>query len=182
MGLRNTSIEYGALAKALHWIVALGIFVLIYYGLLQDDMDKGAARDEVRFIHASIALAVFVLMSLRVAWRFLNPVPEHPAGTPAPQKLAADLVHWGLYVVVFVQLLSGMLIVATGGKPLPFFGLFSIPLPVAENHDLHEVFEEVHEVTWILLAVLVAAHVLGALYNHFALKNDVLRRMTHGVK
>jgi cytochrome b561 len=29
---------------------------------------------------------------------------------------------------------------------------------------------------------LIVLHILGALYNHFVAKNDVLRRMTHGVK
>ena len=73
------------------------------------------------------------------------------------------------------------MVVATNGKPLPFFGLFSVPLPVAENHDAHEFWEEVHEVAWVVLAVLIAVHIVGALHNHFILKNDVLRRMTHGV-
>jgi len=36
----------------------------------------------------------------------------------------------------------------------------------------------VHEVLWIPVVVLLVIHVLGALYNHFVLKNDVLRRMT----
>jgi cytochrome b561 len=35
MGLKNTSAEYGALAKALHWLVAIGLFALIYLGLEQ---------------------------------------------------------------------------------------------------------------------------------------------------
>jgi len=65
---------------------------------------------------------------------------------------------------------------------LPVFGLFSIPLPVAEDHDAHEFWEEVHEFVWKPLAALVVLHILGALYNHFVVKNDVLRRMTHGVK
>jgi len=91
-------------------------------------------------------------------------------------------VHWGLYVAVFVQLISGGMTVATGGKALPFFGLFSIPLPVAENHDNHEFWEEIHEFAWKIVAVLLVVHVLGAIYNHFIAKNDVVRRMTIGLR
>jgi len=181
MGLRNTSLEYGAVAKLLHWLVAIGIFVLIWLGLEQSGLERGPERDEIRFIHASIALAVFVLMSIRILWRFANEVPAHPAGMPEIQKIVAGLVHWGLYVTISVQLVSGAMTIATNGSPLPFFGLFSVPLPVPENHDMHEFWEEVHEPTWIAVAVLVAIHVLGALYNHFIARNDVLRRMTHGV-
>ena len=67
-----------------------------------------------------------------------------------------------------------------GGKPLAFFGLLSIPLPVAKDHDAHELWEEVHEAGWMAITALVAVHVLAALYHHFVLKNDVLNRMTVG--
>ena len=182
MTLRNTTTEFGSLAKSLHWLVAIGIFVLIWIGLMQADMERGAERDQIRFIHGSIALAVFFLMTLRIAWRFMNDVPAHPDGMPAWQRVSASLVHWGLYLVVFVQLVSGGMAVATGGKALPFFGLFSIPLPVAEDHDTHEFWEEVHEFSWKILAALLIVHVLGAIYNHFVAKNDVLRRMTVGTR
>lgn len=182
MALRNTTVEFGALAKALHWLVAVGLFTLLYLGLEQSGMERGPEKSEIRFIHASIALAVFFLMTIRIAWRFMNEVPRHPESTAAWQRLVATAVHWGLYAAVFVQLISGGMTVATGGRALPFFGLFSIPLPVAESEDNHHFWEEVHEFAWRVVATLVVIHVLAALYNHFVAKNNVLRRMTVGVK
>jgi len=180
MALRNTTEEFGTLAKVLHWLVAIGILALIYLGLEQSGMERGDAKTQIRFIHGSIALAVFSLMTLRIVWRFMNDVPGHPEGMPGWQKLSASVVHWGLYLFVFVQLVSGGMTVATGGKALPFFGLFSIPLPVAEDHDNHEFWEEIHEFSWKIVAALLVVHVVGAIYNHFIAKNDVLRRMTVG--
>jgi len=182
MALGNTQLEYGSLAKWLHWLVAIGIFVLLYLGLEQSDMERGADRDAIRALHGSIALLVLTLMTVRIVWRFMNEVPAHPEGMPGWQRAAATLVHWGIYISVYAQLFAGALIVATGGKPLPFFSLFSIPLPVAENRANHEFWEEVHEFTWMIIAVLLVLHVLAALYNHFIAKNDVLRRMTAGVR
>lgn len=182
MGLRNTATEFGTLAKALHWLVTIGIFVLIYLGLEQSGMERGPEKDEIRFIHGSIALVVLFLMTIRIIWRWMNEVPAHPDGMAPWQRLSATAVHWGLIVAVFTQLTAGAMIVATAGKGLPFFGLFSIPLPVVENHDNHEWWEEVHEFVWIPIAVLITIHILGALYNHFIAKNDVLRRMTLGMK
>jgi cytochrome b561 len=101
---------------------------------------------------------------------------------PAWQRVISSLVHWGLYFAVFVQLTAGAMVVATGGKGLPVFGFFSIPLPVEQNRENHEWWEEIHEFMWKPLAALLVLHVLGALYNHFVVKNDVLRRMTVGVK
>ena len=180
MALGNTRLEYGAVAKWLHWLVALGIVALVTLGLLQSDMDSGPQRTAIRELHGSIALLVLALMILRLAWRWTNVTPAHPPGVPGWQRASAALVHAAIYVAVFTQLASGALAVATGGKPLAFFGLFSIPLPVSEDHDNHELLEEVHEAGWMLLAALVAVHVLAALYHHFILKNDVLKRMTVG--
>jgi len=180
VALRNTNEEFGALAKALHWLVAIGMCALIYLGLEQAGMERGDAKSQIRFIHGSIALGVFFLMTLRIAWRFMNDVPGHPDNMPAWQRLSAGLVHWGLYIMIFVQLVSGSMTVATGGRALPFFGLFSIPLPVVESRDDHEFWEEIHEFAWKIVAALIVVHIVGAIYNHFIAKNDVLRRMTVG--
>jgi cytochrome b561 len=182
VALRNTTTEFGSLAKALHWLVAAGLLVLIYLGLEQAGMERGPDKEEIRFIHASIAMTVLFLMTVRIVWRFLNDIPAHPDGMAKWQRLTASVVHWGLYAAVFLQLVSGGMTVATGGKALPFFGLFSIPLPVTENRDAHEFWEEIHEFAWRIVAVLIVIHVLGAVYNHFIAKNDVLRRMTVGLK
>ena len=182
MALGNSSSTYGSLARTLHWLVAIGIFALIYLGLEQSEMDRGDERDRIRFIHASIATVVLFLMTVRIVWRFMNEVPAHPENMPAWQRLTATIVHWGLYLTVFAQLFAGAMVVGTGGKGLPVFGLFTIPLPVAENHDAHEFWEEVHEFIWVPIAVLIAVHVLAALYNHFIARNDVLRRMTTGIR
>ncbi len=182
MTLRNTTSEFGSLAKSLHWLVAAGICALVYLGLQQAGMERGPEKSEIRFIHGSIALAVFFLMTIRIVWRFMNEPPAHPEGTPAWQRLTATVVHWGLYAAVFVQLIAGGMTVATGGRSLPFFGLFSIPLPVAEDSDSHHFWEEIHEFAWRIVALLVIVHILAAIYHHFVAKNDVLRRMTVGLK
>jgi cytochrome b561 len=180
VALRNTSERWGTPAKLLHWLVAIGLCALIYYGLLQADMERGPEKLAVRETHASLALLVFMLMSVRLAWRFVNETPAHPHGTPGWQRAASGLVHWGLYLFVFLQIFAGSMTVATGGRPLPFFGLFTVPLPVAEDADAHHFWEEVHEFAWVIIAALIVVHVAAALYDHFVLKNDVLRRMTHG--
>ena len=182
MGLRNTNIEYGSLAKALHWLVAIGLFALIYLGLEQAGMERGDEKSRIRFIHASIAAIILVLMTIRIVWRFMNDVPAHPADMPAWQRMSSSVVHWGLYLTVFAQLMAGAMVVGTGGKGIPVFGLFTIPVPVTENHDAHEWWEEIHEFVWKPVAALLIVHILAALYNHFIVKNDVVRRMTIGVK
>lgn len=182
MGLKNTSAEYGTLAKALHWLVAIGLFALIYLGLEQAGMERGDEKSRIRFIHASIAAITLMLMTVRIIWRFMNESPAHPDGMAGWQKVSSSIVHWGLYITVFAQLIAGALMAGTGGNGIPVFGFFSIPIPVAEDHDAHEWWEEVHEFAWKPIAALLIVHILGALYNHFIVKNDVVRRMTVGLK
>lgn len=182
MGLKNTTAEYGTLAKALHWLVAIGLIALIYLGIEQSGMPRGDEKSYIRFIHGSIATIVLALMTVRIIWRFMSETPAHPGGMPGWQKLSSSIVHWGLYIAVFVQLTAGAFVVGTGGRGLPVFGLFTIPLPIAENRENHEWWEGIHEFVWKPLLVLLVIHVLGALYNHFIVKNDVVRRMTVGIK
>ena len=182
MAIKNSELEYGSLAKALHWLIAIGIFALLYLGIEQSGMERGDEKNYIRFVHGSIATVVLALMTIRIVWRSMGQTPAHPATMPAWQAMTSSLVHWGLYIGVFVQLTAGAMVVATGGKGLPVFGFFSIPLPVAESRDAHEWWEGVHEFMWKPLAALIVLHILGALYNHFIVKNDVLKRMTVGVK
>ena len=180
MAMRNTATEWGWIAKSLHWLIAIGIFWLIWLGLEQADMERGPEKLAARATHASWALLILVLMTVRLVWRATNPTPAHPDGTPGWQRASATFVHWAIYIAVFTQLIAGAMTTATGDKPLPFFGLFSLPLPIAEDEDAHHFWEEVHEFAWKPLAALIAVHFAAALYNHFVRKNDVLRRMTAG--
>ncbi len=182
MGLGNTSTEFGALAKTLHWLVAIGIFALLYLGLQQSGMERGDERSGIRFIHASIATIILLLMTIRIVWRIMHDVPGHADGMAAWQRMTSTVVHWGLYAAIFMQLLAGAMIRGTAGSGLPVFGLIEIPIPVAESRESHEWWEEIHEFTWKPIAALITLHILGALYNHFILKNNVVRRMTVGVK
>lgn len=177
MEIRNTATTWGGPAKALHWIIAIGVFILIYLGLEQAGMGPGDEKSEIRFIHASIATVLLILMTIRVVWRFMNSTPAHPDAMPVWQRMMASLVHWGLYITVFGQLIAGAMMSGTAGRGLPLFNRVSIPLPIAKSEEGHEFWEEVHEFAWKPLAAIIAIHILAALYNHFVLKNDVLKRM-----
>jgi cytochrome b561 len=88
MALSNTSSQYGSLAKALHWLVAIGIFWLIYLGLEQAGMERGEAKSAIRATQASWAVLVLTLMTIRIIWKFMNETPAHAADMPGWQRLA----------------------------------------------------------------------------------------------
>ena len=53
---------------------------------------------------------------------------------------------------------------------------------VAENHDLHETFEEAHELLFWALTATALGHALAAVYHHVFLKDATLARMLPGNK
>jgi cytochrome b561 len=178
MALRNTKESYGWLAKLLHWVIALLLVGLVYAGLTFNGMERGPDRTELAALHKSMALLTLLLITVRLVWKFMNTRPVVPTGTPAWQKTAATLTHWLLYAAVYFQLTAGIL--ASGQRPIGFFGLFEIPPFLQENEEQHELFESLHGWGWKILAGLVTLHLLAALYHHIKLKDDVLRRMTTG--
>jgi cytochrome b561 len=151
---------------------------LVYAGLTFNGMERGPERTELAALHKSMALLTLLLMTVRLAWKFMNARPAEPPGTPGWQKSAATLTHWLLYAAVYFQLTAGILV--SGQRPIGFFGLFEIPPLLEQNEEQHELFEGLHAWGWKILAGLVALHVLAALYHHIKLKDDVLRRMTAG--
>jgi cytochrome b561 len=178
VAIRNTTETYGAIAKLLHWAIVLLLVGMVAAGLTFTEMERGDARTQIALLHKSIGLLVLLLMTARLLWKLVNPTPAATAGTPGWQKTAAALTHWALYAAVYFQLLAGILV--SGQRPIAFFGLFEFGPLLAENEQQHELFEELHETGWVIIAVLTGVHVLAALYHHFVKKDDVLRRMTTG--
>ena len=178
MGLRNTSDSYGWLARLLHWSIAILLVGLVWAGLTFNGMERGPDRSELAGLHKSFALLLLILMSVRLVWRLMNPRPEDPPGMPIWQRTASLIAHWAMYAAVFFQLVIGLLV--SGERPIGFFGLFEFGPFLDRNEEMHELFEELHEAGWIVLAVLVGVHVLAGLYHHFVMKDNVLKRMTTG--
>jgi len=55
--------------------------------------------------------------------------------------------------------------------------LYELPTLLDKDPSLAEFFRDAHGIVWILLLVAVIVHAGGALYHHFIVKDDVLRRM-----
>ena len=83
------------------------------------------------------------------------------------------------YLLMIGLPFTGWLVTSTAGRGVDFFGLFPVaPLPVARDHDAHEMWEEVHEwLGWAMIALIVL-HVAGALKHHFEGHRQVIGRMS----
>lgn len=175
--LRNSKERFGAVAQVFHWGIFL-LFVSLYVvAEMMEDAPKGPEKRALYDLHKSIGISVLFVVFLRLSWRLANPVPE-PSGLVSKwMEKAASVSHFLLYAVMFLMPLSGYLMSVSGGHDVGWFGLFELPSLLGKNEGLHELTEGFHGVMAAVILVLVAIHLLAALWHHFIVKDNVLRRM-----
>ncbi len=177
MPLLNTPRSYGSLAKLLHWGIVALILVQFYLAESADELPDGAEKLAVIARHKSLGVLLLALAVLRIGWKLANRGRPMPAGSGVLRKAAAA-GHGLLYLLLLAQPISGWAMASAAGAPVAFFGRFALPALAPQNRALHERLGDVHETLFWVLAAVAALHAAAALYHHFALKDDVLKRMS----
>ena len=178
MPLRNSAEAYGSLAKFRHWSIV--VLVVSQWFLVEAAEEAGKDTPERAALmgwHISSGMLVLLLAVARIVWKVAEGGRPAPLGEVVWQRKAAAAGHGILYLLILLQPISGWLVVSTGGRPIDFFGWFAFPALAAKNHELHETLEAVHETLFDALVVVAVVHIAAALYHHFLLKDDTLRRM-----
>jgi cytochrome b561 len=176
----NSTTTWGWPAKALHWIGAAIILVLLVHGWWMTHMTPRPDRVANYAWHAALGYDLLALIVLRIVWRWLNAVPELPADLKSWERLAAHVGHISLYVLMFVVALTGWMVATTFRVPMTkdLLGIEVPPIVTAVDRSVRQWIEESHMVLAYLLAAVVLIHLIGALRHHIIKRNDVLRRMT----
>ena len=68
MQWRNSAEKYGAVAKTLHWLIALVIFGMIGLGLYMEDLPRGPQQYEFIQLHKSFGITLLALVVLSTVW------------------------------------------------------------------------------------------------------------------
>lgn len=176
MALQNTQASYGWPAKALHWGMALLLISLVALGLYMSDLPRGEGKSTLIRLHASSGLLALMLLTMRFGWKLVNVSPE-PMSKVKWQAHFSQLVHFSLYAIVAVQVVTGAMSLMTVGWDLPFYDLFSISTPFERDIERHHFWEELHELSWNGFAILMLMHLAATLYHQFIKKVNVLKRI-----
>ena len=96
---------------------------------------------------------------------------------PRSHKIAAAATHGLLYVTLFAFPVTGYISLAARGRDISIFGLFDLPQLVERSRLLSANSRDLHDYGQYAFYALVALHVAAALYHHFIVKDDILRRM-----
>jgi cytochrome b561 len=181
--ISNSTTSWGWAAKALHWIGAAAILVLLAHGCWMTHMTPRPERLANYAWHSALGYDLLALTVLRVLWRWFNPVPELPSGLKRWERIAAHVGHISLYVLMFVVSVTGWLVATTFRAPMTkdLFGINVPALVTVVDRSVRQWLEESHMLLAYLLAAVVVVHILGALRHHVFKRNTVLRRMTWGM-
>jgi len=180
----NSTAKWGWLAKALHWLGALIILLLLGHGWWMTHLALRPDRLAHYAGHSALGYDFLVLLLLRLLWRWLNPVPALPADLKPWERAAARIGHISLYVLMLVVSVTGWMVASTFRVPITkdLFGINWPPLITGVDRSVRQWIEGSHMILAYLLAAVVVVHVIGALRHHFVKRNDILRRMTWGMR
>ena len=168
--------HYTLPAIILHWIIAILILILLPLGWYMVDLPRGPDRSWYFALHKSIGLSVFILIVMRTIWRVLYIPPELPSYISTLKQSVIHWMHKLLYLVMFIQPLSGYFSSSFSGYKTKIWG---IPLPHWgwKDPQLNTLFSTIHEYSSIFFIALVSLHLAGVFYHIHRKEKDILRRM-----
>ena len=168
---------YTPVAKRLHWLMAAMILGLLALGIYMSDLPLSPQKLTLYSWHKWAGVTVFVLVWLRLLWRITHRPPALPETLSPLMRLAAHAGHSALYLLMIAIPLTGWLMSSAKGFQTVWFGVLPIPDLLGRDRELGDLLQQVHKLLNLLLMLTLAGHVAAALWHHFVLKDDTLRRM-----
>lgn len=171
--------RYHPIIVAIHWIVAIMILMALFIGgpalVAIDNSDPEKLMPLTGHMIWGMVIGALMLVRLLVKSKAQNP-PAADAGN-AMLNLGAKAAHWGLYILVFGMVGSGLATAFSADLFAITFGGSGDPLP----EDLTKFTARlVHGFIATLITLLVVAHVIGWAYHQFVRRDDLIKRMWFG--
>lgn len=176
--LKNSQSRYGVVSISLHWLVAVTVLGLFGVGFWMVDLSYYSQWYRLApHWHKSIGILLFLIMLIRLLWRFISPPPAPLSQHSRWERGAAKAVQLIMYLAVFVLAISGYLISTEDGRAIEVFDWFAVPAMGALFSRQADIAGVVHEYTAYVLIALAVLHATAALKHHFIDKDATLRRM-----
>jgi cytochrome b561 len=159
--------RYNAAVVVLHWLT---VPILLGAGLLSEDEGGSSPID----IHMILGAALLVVMVVRLLLRFTVRRPLWASTGNRFFDQLGELVHVGLYFFTFLILAFGGLIAIQRNLIGYVMGAGSVV------HGRLGFLGSIHHFGWIVIIILLIAHVGAALYHQFIIRDNLLKRMWFG--
>lgn len=178
MRLKNSSNAYGLVSISIHWVVALVVIAMFVVGTWMVGLGYyDTWYHKAPALHKSVGALLFLLMLVRVVWRFATPQPKPVATHGRLVRFVAKAGHALIYLMLFGIMVAGYLISTAEGVGIPVFGLFEIPATLYGVPGQADIAGLVHKyLAWGLMLVVIG-HALAALKHHWLDRDATLVRM-----
>jgi cytochrome b561 len=146
--------KFSYFAKLMHW----GFVLLFIYAVLKQ-IESINQLEDGSLLKFEMVFAIVFLLLLAIRFFYMKKTQQSslPEQTPEPQKLAAKIVHTGMYICLAAIPLSGLMIGL----------LFWLEL---KDGMLINTVIEAHEFAVSIIYWLIGIHILAAIYHR--LKKD----------
>jgi cytochrome b561 len=174
------SFRYSPAARALHWLTVLLVFVMFVLGIAMVYLvpDSQQALSHLLYnTHASLGVVILLAMLLRLIWRWRHPPGPLPQGVPRIFHTVGHANHVLLYILLLAQPIIGLLRDNADGIQLVWFEIVPVPQLIGKNVALANVLSAMHWYGALLIALLIGAHIGGALFHGVIRRDGVLQRM-----
>jgi cytochrome b561 len=196
--MNQPATRYTKTAKVLHWLIAIGIFVMFGIGWFMADLPKDVpkqttfdvfdlgiftwqASEEISprtlyfNLHKSIGVTIFALILVRILWRFTHKPPAILATYKTWERKLASGAHRLLYLLMVALPVSGVLMAINSKYGIKWFGMDF--LGGTDNKPMRDLFKETHEIIGIIILLVIILHIVGALKHKLIDKDETLNRM-----
>ena len=172
--------RYTPTAKCLHWLIVGLLIAQFIFAWTMPHIGRNTPVTTLISLHFTFGIIVLAVAIVRLAWRATHEEPAPLDGVPRWQVLSARVLHWGLYVLLFVVPILGWINASWRGMPIVMFGV-ELPKLVATRASGWGWTGDVHAILAnYLMLTLVGLHVLASLYHYFVRRDRVLQRMLPG--
>ncbi len=174
--------RYGAIAIALHWLLALLIVGSLGVGLFMAGLPFSPLQFRLYNWHKWAGIIILTLSALRLWWRLSHrPPPLSERITQAMQGGQLTIHRYSqvwLYLLFFAVPLLGWAYSSALGFPVVWFGVLPLPDFVPVNKELAEmVLKPLHQGSAFTLAVVALLHAAVALKHQWVDRDRLLQRM-----
>lgn len=126
--------------------------------------------------HKLLGVIVLLVIVVRLINNRIGGTPPDEPSMKKIFRVAAHGTHHVLYLLLLLVPLTGW--VATSMFPaLNVFGMFDLPALAGPDRALSRVIYDYHAYLAYALLAVIAAHIAGALFHQFVLRDGIIRRM-----
>lgn len=166
---------YSFSVRLLHKILAVLIIVQLLFGFA---FAWGVLDYKwVITLHKSFGLFILLVTILLIIVRLFSHKRKYIKPLPFWQNILARVVHLGIYISALGMALSGLIGSMLMGYPWKVFFIAPLPQFFKVNPELGSQIFSYHYTFASILVILVAGHIIAALYHQFIVKDKLLSRM-----